>query len=289
MGFQQNVQFAPFYVAERLGYYRQAGLKVNFQYQNEPNALTLLSNGNVDFVDSGGDEVLTAGASGRHVRYVMTQYSRFPSALFFLRGRHIKRVADLRGKTIGIPGKYGASYFGLLTLLAAGHVPISSVHIESINFTQVPAVVAGKVDAAMGYAPNEPVELRALGKKVGEFDVYHWADIAGAGIATSDSMLAKKPKIVRTFVRATLRGLRFTLEHPARTFALCRASIPGITDLKLQRRILYRALDFWKPARVPLGHMDPHVWQATERILHRFGQIPNQVRPGRFYTNRYVG
>jgi len=289
MGYQQNIQFAPFYAAVKNGYYRAAGLKVSFNYTTEPSALQLLSNGSIDFVDSGGDEVLAAGASGLQVKYVMTQYSRFPSALFFRKSSGIRKVSDLAGKSIGIPAEYGASYYGLLALLAANHVPVSKVKIEEIGYFQVAEVADGKVDAAMGYAPNEPIELRSEGKAVGEFDVYHWANIAGAGVATSDSLIAHRPDLVRAFVQATLHGLRFTLAHPKQAFAVSKASIPDFNDPNLQWKILKRTLDFWKPDGVALGRMDPTVWNKTAHVLYRFKIIPKRVAGTEFFTNRFVG
>ena len=288
MGYGADVQFAPFYAAVKLGYYRAAGLNVSFNYATEPNALQLLSSGSVDFVDSGGDEVLAAGAAGLHVKYVMTQYSRFPSALFFLKSSGITKVSDLKGKTIGVPAENGASYYGLLALLGANGVPASSVQIESIGYAQVSEVAAGKVNAAMGYAPNEPVELRSTGKSVGEFDVYHWANIAGAGLATSTSMIAHKPALVRAFVRATLHGLRYTISHPKKAFTISAASIPNLTNLSLQRQVLNRAIDFWKPAGVALGRMDPNVWRKTADVLYRYKVVTKPVTATSYYTNQFV-
>jgi putative riboflavin transport system substrate-binding protein len=288
MGYVPNIQFAPFYVAQKLGYYKAAGLKVRFNFNTEPNALQQLSQGSVQFVDSGGDEVLTAGAHGLHVRYVMTQYSRFPAALFFLKTSHLKKVADLRGKKVGIPAAYGASYYGLLALLHANHVPASAVSVQTIGYTQLAAVASGQVTAAMGYAPNEPVALRAQGKPTGEFDVYKWANLAGAGVATSDMLIKKHPSVVRGFVGATLKGLRYALKHPASTFSISKASIPGFTNDALQRQVLSRVITFWKPAKVKLGHMDPGVWNLTAKVLYQFKQIPHKVNAAPYYTNRFV-
>jgi NitT/TauT family transport system substrate-binding protein len=290
MGYFRSVQFAPFFVAQARGYYRQAGLDPHFQFTIEPTALRLLSDGKVDFVNSGGDEVLAAGAQGLHVRYVMTQYSRFPAALFFLKSSRIQHVSDLIGKRVGIPGFYGASYIGLRALLQAAHVPYSRVHVEAINFTQVTSVETHKVDAAMGYAMNEPVELRSQGYKVGEFDVYHWANLAGAGIATSDAMIAHHPAVVRAFIAATLHGLRDTLHNYRQALAISARAVPELrANLALQARILKRALHFWQPAGVPLGAMDPHVWALTARVLYEFHQIPHPVTPTNFYTNQFIG
>jgi NitT/TauT family transport system substrate-binding protein len=139
----------------------------------------------------------------------------------------------------------------------------------------------------MGYAPNEPVALRAQGKATGEFDVYKWTNLAGAGIATSDMLIKKNPAIVRGFVGATLKGLRYTLNHPSTAFTISKASIPGFTNDALQRQVLNRVIAFWKPARVPLGRMDPRVWNLTAKVLYQFKQI-QKVSASKFYTNRFV-
>jgi len=290
MGFTPNVQFAPFYVAETRGYYRQAGLRVEFQYGIEPNLLRLASVGKVDFVNSGGDEVLTAGAQGLHVTYVLTQYSRFPAALFWLQRSGIHRVNDLRGRTVGIPGPFGASYVGLLALLQSAGVPATSVSIKSISFTQAQSVAHGKVDAAVGYAMNEPVELRQQGYRVGEFDVYRYANLAGAGIAAGNAVIAKHPAIVQAFVRATLRGMQDTLRNPEQAFADAAAAAPEIrAQRQVSHAILQRALDFWRPVNGhQLGWIDPQVWNTTARLLYQFKQIPHRVASTRFYTNRFI-
>jgi NitT/TauT family transport system substrate-binding protein len=289
MGYIPNVQFAPFYVAVRRGYYRHAGLNVHFNYTEETDGLAQLAHGDTDFVDAGGDEVMTAAAHGLPVKYVMTQYTRFPSALFFIKGRGIKTVADLRGKTIGVPQAAGVSYYGLLTLLQENEMTPQDVHIEVVGYNQVSAVATGKVDAAMGYANNEPLELRREGKPVGQFDVYRWANIAGAGLATSDAMISKHRAVVRRFVNATIRGMRFVLAHPSEAFKESVGSIPGITELGLQRQILRASLLLWRPLNgMKLGEASPTVWSKTESILSRYGGLGTSKEPSRFYTNAFI-
>lgn len=290
MGYIPDVQFAPYYVALARGYYRQAGLKVRLKYGIEPDLLTLAQEGKVDLVVSGGDEVLAAGAHGVKVRYVMTQYSRFPSALFALRSSGIHHIAQLRGKTIGIPGAYGASYAGLLALLHAAHLSTSQVTIHTIGYTQVAAVATHKVDAAVGYATNEPIELRHEGYQVTEFDIARWANIAGAGLAAGDGVLAHHPAMVRAFVRATLHGLRDTIAHSHQAYAITARTIKlPPSDAAVQRAVLARSIDFWRaePGH-SLGWVDPAIWRHSVSLLYRFGQLPRRVAPSSFYTNRFI-
>jgi NitT/TauT family transport system substrate-binding protein len=290
MGYIQNVQFAPFYVAQARGYYRDAGLDPRFQYQIEPDLLRLASQGKVDFVNAGGDEVLAAAAQGLQVTYVMTQYSRFPSALFSLQSSGIRVPRELRGRSIGVPGEYGASYVGLLVLLRQAGIPRSAVRIEDIGFTQAADVAQRKVDAAEGYAMNEPVQLRQEGYRINEIDVYRYANLAGAGIAVPDRELRSRPAVVRAFVQATLRGLRYTFQHPREAFAITLHAVPALRPVQhAQWAVLRRAISFWRaePGH-PLGWVDPAIWGATASLLYRFHQIPHAVRATPFFTNRFV-
>jgi NitT/TauT family transport system substrate-binding protein len=290
MGYFANVQFAPFYVAQQKGYYRQAGLDVHFRYGIEPDLLRLASVGKVDFVNSGGDEVLTAGAHGLRVRYVLTQYSRFPSAVFSLHQTGIRRVSDLRGRSVGIPYSFGASYVGLLALLDKAGIAASSVSIKDIGFQQVESVAHHKVDAAVGYAMQEPIVLRQEGYRVQEFDVYHWANIAGAGIATGDAEISQHPDIVRAFVQATIRGMADTIRNPGAAYAMTVRAAPAAgAQPRSAHAILVRALDFWRaePGH-PTGWIDPAVWSETARLLYRYKQIPHPVSAMGYYTNRFV-
>ena len=120
LGFIPNVQFAPFYVAASKGYYAAEGLDVEFSYGNNVNDLLVqTAAGKVPFAMASGDEVLLARAQGVPVKMVFLLYQKVPVAVFSKQAAGIARPEDLRGKTIGLPGRYGATYIGLRRLLYA--------------------------------------------------------------------------------------------------------------------------------------------------------------------------
>src|SRR5437016_851596 len=77
-----NIQFAPFYVADALGYYKDAGLKVTFRHHaaNEDEFAALVA-GKEDLIFAGGDETVLARGHNVPVVYVANMFATYPVAL----------------------------------------------------------------------------------------------------------------------------------------------------------------------------------------------------------------
>lgn len=291
MGYIPNVQFAPFYVADARGYYAHEHLKVRFSYAQSPDIIKLIGSGDLTFGNAEGDQVVVGRTSGIPVVSVLTQYQRFPVVIFALASSHIRGFADLKGKTIGIPGLYGASYTGLLAALRAVHLSTQDVRIEAINYTQVSQIAQHQVDAAVGYAMNEPVQLQQLGYKVSVLPVAAVSDLAGAGVITSGATVSQHPDLVRRFVAATYRGLSETDADPDAAFGASRPYIRGLTaaQIPLQRAVLREAVRYWRPGALRrLGCGNGPQWSATESALLSQKQIHASVPVSTLFTNRFV-
>ncbi len=116
---------------------------------------------------SDGTSVIPAVSQGIPIRYLATVYGQFPSIVFGKASSGIKTAADLEGTKIGIPGRYGSSWIMLQALLgSAGLTPDDVEIIEYSDFGQGAAVAQGAVDAATGFANNEPVVLERSGTEV---------------------------------------------------------------------------------------------------------------------------
>ena len=81
-----------------------------------------VAQGTVQFGMASGDSMLLARAQGLPVVTVATNNQRFPTVFFSKADANIKTPADLKGKSVGIPGHFGASYIGLLALLYANQM-----------------------------------------------------------------------------------------------------------------------------------------------------------------------
>ena len=293
LAFQPNVQFSPFYVAQDKGYYAAEGLDVQVQYSTAPDALTLLGAGSSDFVVTSGDEMVPARVQGIPVTYIMAQYQRYPVGATAIvgNGPPLKTPADLKGRNVGIPGEYGSSLVALKALLKAGNLTDSDIKLNSIGFTQVEALSQKRVDVAMTYLMNEPVQLQKLGNQVETLNVSDYLNLVSVGVATSERNIKERPDLVQRFVTATLRGLRATLDHPDDAFTSSVKRTPEVTGdgLILQRAVLSATLAFMQPpAGHPLGWSDPAGWQTTQDFLKSVNMIDKTVDPAIVYTNQFA-
>ncbi|MFC5846963.1 ABC transporter substrate-binding protein [Deinococcus petrolearius] len=283
LGYVPNVQFTPFYVADKLGYFKAEGLNVKFQHGYVNELMPLLLQGKLDFVVGDPEDAVFARNQGADVRYVMAMYQKTPVTVFSL--RPLSSAADLRGKTLGIPGPYGSTYNAVQALLDSAGLE-GDVRLANIGFTQLDAVRAGRVDAAAGYVNNEVVQLRALGQKVYTLDVTAAYPMVGAGLITTGKNLSGD--LARKVVRASQRGLKFTVADPARAFKVAQpvfGSAGGTLDI-LRASVPLIASAY--TARNGLGASDPAAWTKAVAALVKQGKLPAGARATDFYTNALV-
>jgi NitT/TauT family transport system substrate-binding protein len=104
MGYTPNVQFAPFYVAVKRGYYAAEGINVHFDYATSTDVIRLVGAGNVAFGNAEADQVIVGKSRGLPVVSVFTQYQRFPVVIFALAGSDIHSFRDLKARLSAFQG-----------------------------------------------------------------------------------------------------------------------------------------------------------------------------------------
>lgn len=296
MPYIPNVQFAHFYVADKKGYYAEEGLKVSFDYNFETDVVQRAAQGTVSFGAASGDSVLLARAQGLPVVTVATSSQRFPVVFYSKQAAGITSPADLRGKTVGIPGRFGASYIGLLAILYANKIAETDLSIQEIGFAQVPALAEDKVQVASGYGNNEPIQLAQQNIPVNVIRVADSFPLASDGIITSEKLIAEQPDVVRGFVRATMRGMADVIASPDEAFQI---SLEYVQELKsadeatqqLQRTVLGETLPYWQSeltAQQGLGFTDEASWTATHTFLRDSGLLKQDVDVAKAFTNQFL-
>ncbi len=291
MSYIPNVQFAPFYVADSKGYYADAGLDVTFDYNMETDTMPRVAawpDSKVDFVMGGGLSTMLARQQGLPVVMVMTLYQQFPVVFFGKSMQELETPDDLRDKTIGIPGRFGASYYALLALLYASEMQESELDIQEVGFNQFSLILEDKIEVAAGYAMNEPVKLKEEGWQVSMLRVSDYFPLVGDGLVTNQALIERDPELVRAFVQATLHGLRDTLDNPDEAFELSLPYIPeaNLSDAEFERVVLRECLPYWNSAR--LGYSDPDKWEQSHQFLLDLDLLTAPVTVEDAYNNDFL-
>jgi NitT/TauT family transport system substrate-binding protein len=285
MGFVADPQYAPFYVAAEKGYFAEAGLEVEYDYSYETDGVALVGAGELPFAIVSGEQVILARAQEVPVVYVMEWFQRFPIAVVSKAAAGIERPADLAGREIGLPGFFGASYVGFAGLLAANGLTEDDVEASEIGFTQVESLLSDQVEAVVGYANNEPVQLEAAGQDVNVIYVADSADLVANGIITNEETIRDDPELVQGFVGAVLRGLADTLADPDGAYEISKKYVEGLDDSR--RPVLEASLDLWRADT--LGLTDAASWEATQQVLLDIGFIDEPLANlSAAYTNDFV-
>ncbi len=279
LGYIPSVQFAQFYLAEEAGYYDEAGLDVVFQNKIDPELITLLARGAVDIGMADGTSLIPAVSQGIPVVYGATIYAQDPNVVFSLSESGIQEAADLAGRSIGVPGRFGSSWVALQALLqAAGLTPDDVEIVTYPDFGQSVAVAQGQVDAATGFVTNEPVQLRLQGLEVSELHVYDVARLPGPGLVVGRDTLEAKGDALRAFTAATVRAMEDIAADPQLGLDATFARVPELAaDPETQMAVLQATIGAWTSEHTDaygMGSLDRDAWRSGIEIM---SSLPDSV------------
>lgn len=291
LGYLPDVQFAPFYAALERGFYAEEGLEVEFQHGFSSELYPLLLQGQLDFVVADAEDVVTLRAGdpeGTRLRYVMALFQEVPNAIFSLDEAEITEPADLAGKRIGIPGLFGSSYTAFQAVLRAADLSEADVSVEQIGFTQLEAVVSGRVDAALGFLNNEPLVLESQGVPVRVIPAGPYTPAPGTGVIATEGVLGEGD-LARRFLRASQRGVAYTLTDPEGAFRASRAFVENLDEARLE--VLRATLPLWRSPysrENGVGFSDPAKWEGLLTLLAETGRLTTRLPAETFFTNEYL-
>lgn len=288
VGYIPNIQFAPLYVAMEKGYFRDGGINLTVDYSFETDALALVGADKLQFSLVSGEQVLLGRAQQLPVVNVLAWYQKYPVGIVSMAEANITKPEDLRGKKIGSPVLFGASYVGLEALLSAGGLKDADVQIDTIGFNQVESLVSGREDAVVVYIANEPVQLRALGYNINTIPVSDYLSLVSNGLITNEKTIKENPELVRKMVAAMLSGIEDSIANPEEAYEISKKYVENLAnaDEKVQKQILAESIQLWQADQ--LGFSQDEAWVNMQDVLLEMKLITKPQDLSKAYTNEFI-
>ncbi len=269
---QHQAQFAGNYIAKEKGFYEREGLDVDFlPYETfERRIEDIVVNKEVDFALTSANRFVALKVEEElPLKAIAVIYKVNPDNLYTLRGSDITRPEDLIGKTIGfIDPNPDANllYYAMLEKTSISNAQINEATASPSGIE----LIKGDVDVISGYSTNlpfDPVSERFLDKT--EFNEILFADYGAKMysdvLVVHEDTINNRPDVVEKFLRATLDGWRYVIEHNDE--ALDVTMKYSEKPVEHQRYMLEKSIRLVHTGDSPIGWMEKKEWENICRIL----------------------
>jgi putative hydroxymethylpyrimidine transport system substrate-binding protein len=293
LDFFPNADHAALYSAISHGDFRAVGLDVQPQAPADPSEpLKLLAAGRVDMAISYEPELLLARDQGLKLVSIAALVQRPLTSIIALPASHVRRVADLAGKTVGTAGiPYQTAE--LQTALQAAGVAQSRVRQVNVGFDLVPAMVSGRVAATLGGFWNyEAIQLQRMHRQpltipVDRAGVPEYDELV---LAVREGQAHRDGQDLRAFVHALTQGQREVRADPAAATTLVVKANPAL-DRGLQLASIQQTLPATQPTdpSKPFGWQDPSAWASFANWMYSHRLLVHQPSSGLPpFTNEFL-
>lgn len=205
-----QAQFTGYYVADKMGFYKEEGLDVRIIHPAiSESSFSVLQSGKSQVAVMNLSFALTARASGAKIINIM-QTSQENSLM--LVSRHpLNDIASLKQKDIAVWNHLSQN---LLDRISARY----QLNCKWIRFNSgVNLFLAGAVDICLVGSYNEYLQLAEYGLRPDDTYLLHFSDygydLPEDGLYVTDEFFQAHPDIIPKLVRASIRGWEWANEH----------------------------------------------------------------------------
>jgi NitT/TauT family transport system substrate-binding protein len=220
VGWVRSINIAPFFVAQRKGYYTQEGLAIETaEFRSAADIVGALGTGQLD-VNAGTISAGTFNAWQRGVKMIVGA----PTSVYPAEGLMptnvitrkelfdsgaVKTAADFRGRKVSINVRGGINEVVLMLVLARRGLAVEDVELVTMPFPDMIAALAnGSVDVI---TPPDPFGAQALEQGVGvRLDDDQWTvgAIQPTHYLFSENFAVNRADVAVRFIMATMRAAR---------------------------------------------------------------------------------
>jgi ABC-type nitrate/sulfonate/bicarbonate transport system substrate-binding protein/nitrogen-specific signal transduction histidine kinase len=278
---QHQFQFAGYYAAKHLGYYREEGLDVQItEAQAGTDVTNIVTHGRAEY-GVGNSGLLLSRAAGEPLVVLAVILQHSPFSLITRRDGTIQDVHDLAHKRLMIEPLAD----DIIAYLNHEGVPLDKFeHVNRVH--SLDEFVARNVDAISAYNTSEPYYLDKLGIPFNTFSPRSAGiDFYGDNLFTTEAEINQHPQRVSKFLKASLRGWRYAMTHQDEIIDLILSEYPTPHERGFLVFEAQQMQQLMHPELIDIGYMLPGRWRHIAETYRGLGMLPEDfVLDGFLYS-----
>lgn len=240
-----QAQFAGYFVAKEMGFYKAEGLDVKFLFPTSSiSSDVFLDKGKCQFSTMHLADVVKSVSEGKHFVNILQTSMRNGMMLV---GRNGMNPMKMKGKRVGI---WKAAFSNLVKIMNKKE----GLNYDFVQFTDnVSLFLSGTIDATLAMSYNDYYQLMQSNVMLNDKSVVRFSDrgydIPEEGVYVTLDYYRKNKATAEKFARASKRGWLWCHEHPEKALDIVMKYVDSyniITNSTLQRLMLKEILRLQK-------------------------------------------
>lgn len=291
LDWKAQMEHAGFFVALDKGFYLEEKLDVELLEGNgAPTTARVVGNGTYNLGVASGSATVMARVAGIPVVSLAVINQHTPVVVYSLAEKGINTPQDLIGKRIGV-NIGGTKHREFQALLRKLDISETSIELMGMSEASPAPLLAGQVDAMLGYTEDQPVTIELRGQAVNRIALADYGiDIYSTNILANQSFLKENPDLVHRFMRATVKGWEYAIAHPEEAVAAYMAKRPESDEPFNRANFKYLTPLLHSPdtEKMGFGAQTEARWAYTQDVLFDLGMIPKKEPVSALFTNEFL-
>jgi len=235
----------PLYIAIDAGYFAEKGITVELvTMKGGPAAANALMSGDVDIAVSLAETPIKMKGQGKDLRVLTLVQDRNPCVLVVPAASPVTKLADLKGKKIGVTATGSLSDLVARAYIRAQGMQESDFELIGLGSgaTVTVALERGQIDAAMTFTP---FLTKLLTEKTGKI-VYDFRKELYPGQATlirGSDVGGPKDAVLKNFAAAMMKAQKTIHEDRALTAKIAKAYFPDMNPQLLESMVVNETME----------------------------------------------
>lgn len=284
-----NTNHTGIYVAQKMGYYEEEGLKVEITQPGEGTATQLIAAEQGDFGFSYQEDLTIARTQGLPVKALAAVIQHNTSGFASPQEKEIKTPQDFEGKRYGGWGS-PAEEAMLKALMQQVGADFDTVELINIGAADFFSSVEKDVDFTWifwGWTGIES-EIRDVPLNFILLRDYHDAlDFYSPILIASEKTLEERPELVKKFIKATTKGYQYCIDNPEKAGEILSESVPELNKDLVIKSQEYLADEYQSDAP-RWGEMTEERWEKYADWMYDQQLIETPLEAKDAFTNGFL-